>query len=191
MNKKLLEPVVKRVRLLLGRGIVRLVNDAGGLQKMQLSLMGNEVRSNIERMQEYGYSSVPLDGAEAAVLFIGGARDHGIVVATDDRRYRIKSQKPGEVAIYTDEGDKIELKRNNQIKITTNQFVVDCEEFTVNASDNVTFYTPIVRANNDIVDRFITNADSNYTMRVTYNSHTHNENDSGGPTDPPNQQMDT
>ncbi len=190
MSDKLLAPLVRRIRLALGRGIVRLVNDSKGIQELQLALMANETRSNIERFQEYGFTSCPKEGAEAAVMFLGGNRDHGIAIAVDDRRYRLKGLESGEVALYTDEGDKIVLKRGNKIEVTTKTFEVNTDNYIVNASAKATFNTPEVRVSGDIIDQFATNSNNLGDMRDIYNSHTHDENDSGGPTDPPNQPMD-
>ena len=49
---------------------------------------------------------------------IAGISRITIVVAVDDRRYRLRSLQQGEVAIYTDEGDKIVLKRGGTIEVT-------------------------------------------------------------------------
>lgn len=179
---KMLGPLVRRIRLALGRGIVRLVADGGGIQTVQLDLMANETRSKVERFQEYGFTSHPLEGAEAAVIFMGGNRDHGIVIAVDDRRYRLKALEAGEVAIYTDEGDKIHLKRGKIIEIST-------DELIVNAETRVTFNTPLVRASGDIIDNYEENENNMRGMREIYDIHTHPENDSGGPTDDPNEKM--
>ncbi len=111
--------VANRLRMLVARGVVRLVNDAGGIQIVQVSALKGETRAELERFQNYGFSSVPFAGAEAVVLFVGGDRAHGLVLAIDDRRYRIQSLSPGEVAIYSDEGDEIVLKRGNRIEVTS------------------------------------------------------------------------
>ena len=184
-----LGPIIKRVRLMLGRGVIRLVLDNEGIQKMQVSLLKNEIRSALERFQEYGFTSNPKPGAEAAIMFLGGMRDHGIIVGVEDRRYRIKGLASGEVAIYTDEGDKIHLKRGNEIEVTTNKYTVNCQDYEVNASNKATFNTPLVRAENDMIDNYNTNFNNLGDMRDIFNIHVHPENDSGGPTDDPNQQM--
>lgn len=172
----------RRVRLAVARGIVRLVSDDSGLQLIQASLMANEIRSNMERFQEYGFTSNPLPGAQVAVMFVGGNRDHGLIVAVDDKRYRLKGLEGGEVAIYTDEGDKIHLKRGRNIEIET-------ETLTIKAATKVRMETPIVEVTGNIIDEHGTNSNTMAGMRTIFNSHTHNENDSGGPTDPPNQEM--
>lgn len=188
MSKEL-SPLIKRIRLALGRGIIRLVNDATGVQQIQASLMKNETRSGMERFQEYGFTSVPLPGAEMAAIFIGGSRDHGLIIATEDRRYRLKGLAGGEVALYTDEGDSIVMKRGNEIEVTTNKYTVNCQDYEVNASNKATFNTPLVRAENDIIDNYPINANNLQDLRDIYNIHVHPENDSGGPTDDPNQKM--
>ena len=107
--------VANRIRMLVARGNVRLVDDAAGIQIVQVSAMKGETRAQLERFQAYGFTSVPFHGAEAVVLFVGGDRAHGLVLSIDDRRYRLQSLESGEVALYTDEGDKIVLKRDRKI----------------------------------------------------------------------------
>jgi phage gp45-like len=58
-----------------------------------------------------------LDGAEAVVLFVGGRREHGLVVAVDDRRYRLKGLEKGEVALYNKAGGKVVLKADGSIEV--------------------------------------------------------------------------
>ena len=69
-------------------------------------------------MQNYGFTS-HAKGGDVAVAFIGGNREQGIVLAVDDRRYRI-SLEAGEVAMYDDLGNKFELLRD-MVKVTAVQ----------------------------------------------------------------------
>ncbi len=115
---KLVAPLRRRVRLMISRAVLAAVNDAGGIQLMQVKLLDGEVRDGVERMQDYGFTSVPKAGAEGLMACVSGDRDHGIIVAIDDRRFRLKGLQAGEVALYTDEGDKIVLKRGRTIQIT-------------------------------------------------------------------------
>ena len=61
-------------------------------------------------------------------IFNGGNRTSGIVVCVEDKRYRLKGLESGEVALYTDEGDSLVLKRDNTIEINTKKFIVNAQD---------------------------------------------------------------
>lgn len=186
--RKLLSPLSRRLTLMASRAVISLIQDGARLQGLQLRMLADETMDAVERFQEYGYTSHPHPGAEAISLSLGGRRAHTVVIAVDDRRYRLKALARGEVALYTDEGDTFILKRGNVIEANT-------ATFRVNASAKVELNTPLVettgqiRAKQDITDRTGGTGRSMASMRETYNIHTHNENDGGGPTDPPVQEM--
>lgn len=113
----------QRVLLMVGRGIIKAIDDSGGIQKLQCSFLKNEASTGMERMGNYGISSWPLPDCEVLAVFIGGNRDHGIIVATEDRRHRVKNGNEGDIAIYTYEntghatGHRIVLKDGRKIDI--------------------------------------------------------------------------
>jgi len=112
-----LDPIRRRIANLVARAVLTLVSDATTLQTVQVSVLDSEIRDGAERVQDYGFTSVPFPGAEGVVLFVGGLRDHPLVIRADDRRYRKKNLQPGEAAIYTDEGDYILLKRGRIVEV--------------------------------------------------------------------------
>lgn len=119
---QLLRPLKVRIANSIARGVVQLVDDATKLQLLQVAVLqllrkGNEDIDDCERFQNYGFSSVPLPGAEAVLLFPNGDRGHPLVLAVDDRRHRPTSGQPGEVAIYTDEGDFVRLARGHIVLV--------------------------------------------------------------------------
>ena len=124
---------------LLARGVVALGNSASKLQSLQLRLTADEVKDSMEHLEPYGYTASPLPGAEALAAFFGGDRSHGVVVVVSDRRFRLQGLKPGEVALYTDEGDRFHFKRGR---------IIDIETVTLNvkASESVNFDTPLMTA---------------------------------------------
>jgi len=193
-----------RVMLTVARAVVGLVDDAKKLQSIQVGMLTDESRDNVERFQEYGITSVPHPGAEAVVVHVGGNREHGLVIAVDDRRYRVKGLAAGEVCIYSDEGDKVHFKRGKVVEITTNTLTVNAATainlnspvITATAGTKIDLITPMVtaledvRAGGDITDTYGANTRTMAGMRTIYNTHTHNENDNHpAPTNVPNQLM--
>lgn len=112
---KLLAPLRQRLANMVARAVLTAVNDTKKMQLVQLDLLTDETRDDVERFQNYGFSSSPKPGAEAVVLFVGGSREHGLAVCVDDRQYRIKHLTSGEVAVYDHLGSKIVLKSNGNI----------------------------------------------------------------------------
>lgn len=114
-----------------------------------------------ELMQHYGFVSGPLAGAEYIVLPVGGSTKHSVVIASGDGRYRVQVAD-GEVALYTDEGDFIHLKRGRLIEVET-------ETLVVRASTKVVLDTPLVEATGEVKDRVRTMQED----RDLYNNHVH------------------
>lgn len=173
--QKATEDMRNKVRLMVGRAIIAAVKDGGAIQTAQVHLLADEVQDDAERIQEYGFTSVPLSGAEAVLAFVGGNRDHGLIIAVDDRRYRLKGLAGGEVAIYDNQGQKVHLTRAG--------IVID------GAGKDVTFQnTPVVHipqdlyvgrdiiAQRDVID----NGNKSMSgMRQAHNQHSHSDPQGG------------
>lgn len=176
--QKAISALQRGISNLLARAVVSGLDTASKCQMLQISMVANEGKDQIEHLEPYGFTSAPLAGAEALAAFFDGDRSHGVVLMVADRRYRIKGLTSGEVAIYTDEGDNITLKRGRIIEVNTDQFIV-------NAAEKVTFNTPLVEApSGEIKDKISTLS----TVRQQFNDHDHSSG-SSGTTGKPNQQM--
>lgn len=138
------------------RILIGATDSAAAVQRTQAQGIGNENLRGIELFQQYGFTSHPLPGTMGIVLPLGGVSSHSIVIATEHGAYRLKSLQPGEVALYTDEGAKIVLKRGKLIEADCETFRVNCTGFEVNckqaavncdtwattATDSASFTTP-------------------------------------------------
>lgn len=109
---KLIAPLRRRVQLMVGRAVLKAIDDSKKVQSVKVALLSDEVSEDVERYQEYGFTSVPFEGCEAVAVFVGGNRAHGIVVATDDRSMRPKDLNPGDVALYHDTGVRVLVSRD-------------------------------------------------------------------------------
>lgn len=109
----------------LGWGVV--VDDESDTQKIQVKFNQAETKDNIPRYTDYGFQSSPPNGHNALVLFFGGNKSSGVVIATHHAKSRRKGLKKGEVCISDDLGQEIYLSRDGitlidkvgtQIKLT-------------------------------------------------------------------------
>jgi phage baseplate assembly protein V len=173
----MLHPIKNRITNMIARGTLGTVGDGTKLQAGQVNLLADEVKDNVERFQQYGFSSVPHSGAEVVVLFPSGTRDHGLIISVDDRRYRLKGLQGGEVALYDDLGTSVVLKRAGNIEIT--------------ASTKVRMVTPRLEVTGDIIDNCDTQSRTVQGMRQVYDTHTHDGVQTGaGNSGDPNEKMD-
>ncbi|MGG7557788.1 phage baseplate assembly protein V [Pseudomonas sp. ES3] len=125
------------LKSMLVRGTVIMADAARKLQTLQVRLTAGEIKDGAEHFEAYGFTSHPQAGAEVLTAFLGGDRSHAVVLVASDRRYRIKELQPGEVAIYTDEGDKVHFKRGRIINVET-------DTLNIKATSGVHFDTPVI-----------------------------------------------
>jgi phage baseplate assembly protein V len=115
LARRVVAPVIRQVRLLISRGVVELVNDSLKCQGLQVSLLADELRDNVERFEDYGMTSHPFIGAEVLYLSVGGNRSLGVAVRVLDRRYRPKSMGEGDVCLFTDKGERVYIESSSDI----------------------------------------------------------------------------
>lgn len=164
-TSRLLAPLRRGLAHLVARAVVTLVNDSARMQTLQLGLLADEALDGAEHWQPYGFTYKPHAGAEALVLAVGGHRAHSVVIACADRRYRLTGLQDGEVALYDDLGNKVQLLRD-KVQVTAVQAL------------NIT--APSVTITGDVV---ITGTVTNNGKNIG-STHTH-PGDSGGTTGAP------
>lgn len=120
--------MMERIQGMIARGIVRLVSDSLQMQGVQIELLDGEAHDEVERFQDYGFTSVPHGGAEAVAICPGGLRSHAIVIRVDDRRYRLGGMEGGEVALYDDLGQVVHLKRDGILVSSPMKVIVEAPE---------------------------------------------------------------
>lgn len=188
---KMMAPIARRIGNMLARGSVAAVNAAGKMQSLQLRLLADETKDSVEHFEPYGFTSNPKPGAEVLAAFLDGDRSHGIVVVVADRRYRLAGLASGEMAIHDDLGQKVHLTRDGIVIDGAGlpMVIQNAPTVTVKAAIKVRVESPLLEVTGEIKDRCDSSGVSMYSMRTTYNGHTHHENDVHGNTNQPNQVM--
>lgn len=147
---RLLDPIRRRIATLVSRAVLAAVNAAPGCQTLQVTILADEPQVDVEHMEPYGFTSNPPAGAEGVILNVAGQRGAAVGLNFGNRSVRVTGLKSGEVCIFTDEGDKITLKRDRHMEVETLHLLVKAEEdiametktYTVKASGGVAYQTP-------------------------------------------------
>lgn len=164
------------------RAVLSRTNTAPGVSLVQAEGLAGEAIRDAELFQHFGLTSAPPAGTMAVVLPIGGKTAHGVVVATEHASFRIADLGDGEVAVYDAHGHSVELRQSGIVIKGGGDVVTITDTPTVRVEADI-------EATGEITDRVGTGGKTMAHMRSVYNTHTHPENDSGGPTDPPIQGM--
>ncbi|WP_081434694.1 phage baseplate assembly protein domain-containing protein [Gluconacetobacter diazotrophicus] len=87
----------------------------------QIRGVGNGTYNYVPIVSNYGFTSVPLSGADAITLNPYGRDDNKLVIGTHDARYHPIGLSAGETQIYDDAKQSVYLTSGNDINITSNQ----------------------------------------------------------------------
>lgn len=116
MNR-LLESLKKSLRLLVGKCVIEAASKDSDGVNVDFVMLGNERHSGVKLMQHYGFASVPKKGSLGVALFVGGARDNGILVASQGAPDGIPALDAGEVALFSEFGQKVILDKNGDVVV--------------------------------------------------------------------------
>lgn len=199
----LFDRLSRRVENMLFRAVIRRVRltDGAGAMIAQVSGRAGETPDDVLIMHHYGFDQYPLpvdeNGRGAEMMALQVERNLVVGLPPMDRRHRSKSgvSAPGEVGLYDDQGQTFTLKRGQVA-------VLETKVLRIVATEKIIFETPEGEFTQNVkiggsldVAKDITDQTANSNtqtvagMRSVYNGHTHPENDNGGPTGTPNQDM--
>lgn len=164
--RQIMGPIENRVRLMLGRGVVRRIDDARQAQELQLDLLSDESQDAVERLQNYGFTAHPHPGAEALVACVGGLRSHAVAIVVEDRRYRLTGLQQGEVALFDDLGNVVKLGRE-AIEI------VAVSKVTVIAPDGVEITAAVTITGDVTITGTVTVSDDVVAAGISLVDHVH------------------
>lgn len=169
--QRLLAPINRKLRMLAGRAVIRLMSDA---VTAQVEGLADEVRDAAEIFQQYGFRSMPLPGAEGVMLSLGGSRDHTVIICAGDRRYNTTVLASGECVVEDYLGKRIHFKLDGSIDVV--------------APTKVRVEAPLIECTGDIRDLCDGDGITMAQMRDIFNSHVHPDAH-GGNTGTPTETM--
>lgn len=121
---RLLAPIKNKLYLLVGRAVLKAVKASEGTMLVQVSGLKDETITDMEFLQNYGFTCYPKTGtAETVNLFINGSRDNGVTIVVHDREYRPVDLAEGEVCVYDHNDSRITLKTDKSIIIKSGKEV--------------------------------------------------------------------
>ncbi|BBV67854.1 Mu-like prophage FluMu protein gp45 [Klebsiella sp. STW0522-44] len=131
-----LNQIARRLRLIVDRAVVRIVTDSLGRQNLQIQSLADATNDDVERFQQYGFTSVPPAGSEAIILAVGARRESLVAIAVEDKRCRPKGLASGDVCLYHQDGQSmIILKEGGMVEIKGKHFNYTADDlFEINAS---------------------------------------------------------
>lgn len=127
--------------MMVGRGRKTTGDDSGNVQMLQVQLGSSDVRDNTPRLAEFGFSSMPPDGSDLIVLFVGGDRSNGVIIASGHIASRPQNLAPGESKLYCQDGKYVHMTAAGGIVIEAKGQPVtvnNASTVTINASSDVT-----------------------------------------------------
>lgn len=108
----------RRLRALLWRALLRrTTEESGQLRRIEVEGFPGDRLRGVEEHSAYGFEARPLPGADVLMLSLGGSRGHAVAASVADRRHRPSDLEEGEVALYTDEGVGVRLRRGRVVEI--------------------------------------------------------------------------
>ena len=184
-----MERLWRRVQLMSSWGRVTFSDDSRTAQLLQVKLNDSETRDDTPRIAEFGLTSRPPEGSDVLVVFLGGDRSKGVVVATAHQASRPKGLLVGETMLYDLWGKSVYLTKDGGIVVEAKGAPVtvnNATTVTINAAESVELDTPLLHVTGDIVagGNITDSVRSMADDRKLFNSHT---NGSGTTTPSPQQ----
>lgn len=97
------------VRGMIRRVTLSSVDDSGKQQKMTVKGLKGETLKDVVRVQPFGFSSHPPEGAEGILVALGGRSDRAMLIGIEHPDHRPKAKKAGSSIQYDANGNSVLL----------------------------------------------------------------------------------
>jgi hypothetical protein len=106
----MIRKLINRIQMMICKALLASVDDTQEIQLVKVIANEGEVQDGLERIQDYGFTSNPPLNGDAVILYIGGNKDHGVVIKAGAGAVRKKGLLTGEVSVYTRYGNYLHMK---------------------------------------------------------------------------------
>jgi len=133
---RFLRPLKFRLYRIVGRALLTAIGNSTKTQTVQIKMFGDAVYEDIERFQEYGLETYPDasdKNCEVALLDLGGLN---LAICVHNREERPKDLTTGEVCLYSKFAQRIKLKADGSIEITTDNKPIDITGADITVTGN-------------------------------------------------------
>jgi phage gp45-like len=118
MDFKFLQPLVRKIKNIIIKSILEEVNDSREIQVLKVT-SSEGILTGIQRIQNYGTTSVPPKNSEALILCVSGNKENCISPSVDFSEERPRNLKEGEVFHWSIFGQRIKFLDNGEIEVST------------------------------------------------------------------------
>ncbi|WP_303905624.1 phage baseplate assembly protein V [Thiohalomonas denitrificans] len=154
--RKLIRPLRRKIKVMITRGVVHLIDTSTLMQTLQVELLRDETVDDVEHFEGYGRTAhAPANGREVLAAAVEANRDHTVAIAVANRQFRVRNLAEGEQVLYDDLGNVIHFKRDRILINSVDHVEVTAPTVEVNATSthngNVTINGNLtVNGNTDI-----------------------------------------
>lgn len=153
-----IERLNRRVLTMIAPARIHTTDDTGNIHSAQIGLSSTpEVIDKVPVTHYYGFHTNVPPNTDAIVMFGNGDRSRPVIVGHNDISSRPKNFKPGEVALFTNEGDTpgssngLMFARGEAATLNAGQsFTVNTKAATIGGSNTVTINSPQTHHSGDV-----------------------------------------
>ncbi|WP_317201491.1 phage baseplate assembly protein [Janthinobacterium sp.] len=170
-----IERLYRIVMCSVGRGRITAGKTTGPVQTYQVKINDMDIRDEVPRIAEFGFTSRPPNGSDVALVCIEGSPRKSAIVGTNHQPSLPQGLLEGEAQLFNLWGMYVYMTQAGIVIEAKNQPVTinNATQVTINAATGVQMNTPILRVSGDIIDNSGTNPHTMAQMRTIYNGHNH------------------
>ncbi|WNJ96533.1 phage baseplate assembly protein V [Vibrio ruber] len=150
MEKTIVKLLKRMIQTMFTRTIQSAVDDALARQTMQVQALNGEVFSDVERWQQYGFTSVPPSGSEHLIVAIGGNRSNLASICAEDKTVRLSGKQRGDAAIYHLEGHFLRLTEARTFEVEGDTLHITVKKINITATESIEITTPKTKITGDV-----------------------------------------